>query len=205
MPPDRGLATQSTHGVKKVKDRISIACTVNADGSDKYHLAFIGRYACPRSFNKKTPAKLGIEYHHNKTSWMTSEVFQSWIGQLDRRFQKENRQILLLLDNFSGHRVPENFLKNIRLEFFAPNLTSHVQPLDAGIINAFKAHYKKRFLNRAYRRSECTNTPLSQIYKIDILTAMRLAKFAWHSITAETIRNCWKHTGIIFQDDHVEL
>jgi hypothetical protein len=33
---------------------------------------------------------------------------------------------------------------------------------------------------------------------------MRLAKLAWHSVTKETIKNCWRHTGIIDFKDGVE-
>ena len=52
-----------------------------------------------------------------------------------------NRHVLLLLDNFSGHCV-EYSPTNIELIFLPPNSTSKVQPLDGGIIKAFKAHFK---------------------------------------------------------------
>lgn len=131
---------------------------------------------------------------------MNSEVFESWILKWDRELRVKSRKILLLLDNFSGHTVAEGLLTNIQLKFFCPNLTAHVQPLDAGIIHAFKCHYRRRFLNRAFRRLN-DNSTAKNVYDIDVLTAARLSKLAWHAITPETIKNCWIHAGIIdFKD-----
>jgi len=48
----------------------------------------------------------------------------------------------MLLDNFSGHEIAYT-PTNIQLEFLEPNMTSFVQPLDAGIIRCFKAHYHR--------------------------------------------------------------
>jgi hypothetical protein len=38
------------------------------------------------------------------------------------------------------------------------------------------------------------------IYKIDILEAMCMAREAWNTVTPETITHCWHHTGI--QKEH---
>ena len=54
----------------------------------------------------------------------------------------------LLLDNFSGHNIDlDQAIKNVQVEFLAPNTTSVLQPLDAGIINAFKAKYRSSLSN----------------------------------------------------------
>jgi hypothetical protein len=58
--------------------------------------------------------------------------------------RSENRHIALTLDNFAGHTISHQ-PKNILLVFFAPNLMAFVQPLDAGIIHCFKAHYRRSF------------------------------------------------------------
>ena len=58
--------------------------------------------------------------------------------------RREGQHTLLMIDNFSGHRVLYE-PTNIQMEFFKPNLTSFVQPLDAGIIQCFKAHYHSSF------------------------------------------------------------
>jgi DDE superfamily endonuclease len=103
-----------------------------------------------------------------------------------------NRTICLLIDNFSGHNVAYD-PTNIQLEWFEPNLTSHVQPLDAGIIRCFKAHYRRAFCIRALDHDDAGE---SDIYKIDLLEAMLMAREAWNEVSATTIKNCWDHTGI---------
>lgn len=115
-----------------------------------------------------------------------------WIKWLDRKMRKQNRHIILLIDNFSGHEIAYK-PSNICLEFFAPNMTSFVQPLDAGIIRCFKAHYRRAFCRRAI---ELDDMGEDDIYKINLLEVMLMAKDAWDAISAKTIENCWNHTKI---------
>ncbi|KIK16647.1 hypothetical protein PISMIDRAFT_83907, partial [Pisolithus microcarpus 441] len=82
---------------------------------------------------------------------------------------------------------------HIHLEFLEPNLTSHVQPNDAGIIRTTKALYRKAFCLRAVELDEAG---AHEIYKIDLLEAMRMIMAAWNAVASSTIMNCWKHTGI---------
>ena len=58
----------------------------------------------------------------------------------DEMMQVQGQNVCLHLDNFSGHRISYNPM-NVKLLFFKPNLTAWVQPLNAGIICCFKAHY----------------------------------------------------------------
>lgn len=101
---------------------------------------------------------------------MTTQLYQEWIQQWDHELQKQNRKILLLQDNFSGHVVPQG-LQNICVENFEPNLTAHVQPNDQGIIRCFKAHYCIRFIQRAVDRYDKGITP-GDIYQTNQLQAM---------------------------------
>ena len=96
---------------------------------------------------------------------MTGILWVEWVRYVDKWAKGNNRHIKLYADRFSGHLVPEG-LTNVELFFFAPNLTSHVQPMDAGIIRNFKAHYRRLFIERALERYEAGITP-SSIYEID--------------------------------------
>lgn len=204
MPPDRGLAKEAEKGVKGVKSRLTIAVTTNADGSDRCPLLFIGKYRHPQPFKRQGGREAhNIDYYWNDSSWMNTVIFNAWISKWDIRLGEQKRKILLLVDNFSGHTVPDGFLKNIRLEKFRPNLTSRVQPCDAGIIRALKAHYRARFIHRSIRLF-ADGKRGSELYKIDILSAMRMAKQAWYSVTAATIQSCWDHTRIVeFHHDSI--
>ncbi|KIK12672.1 hypothetical protein PISMIDRAFT_75227, partial [Pisolithus microcarpus 441] len=82
---------------------------------------------------------------------------------------------------------------HVQLEFFLPNLTSHVQPNDAGIIHSFKAHYRQSFCQREI---DLDNAGEREIYKITLHEAMVMAKEAWDAVTPITIKHCWDHCGI---------
>lgn len=116
----------------------------------------------------------------------------SWIKAFDLKMRRQNRHICLVIDNFSGHYISFS-PRNIRIEYFKPNLTSFVQPLDAGIIRCFKAHYRHAFSIRAVDLDEAGE---SKIYKINLLEAMIMAKDAWAAVKASTIEHCWVHAGI---------
>lgn len=105
----------------------------------------------------------------------------------------QNRHICLLIDNFSAHYVDYQ-PRNIEVEFFEPNMTSHVQPCDAGIIRTTKALYRKSFCLWAIEEDEAGKR---DIYKIDLLKAMLMAKEAWAQVDASTIAHCWRHTKIL--------
>jgi len=82
---------------------------------------------------------------------------------------------------------------NIKIIALLPNTTSKLQPLDAGIIAAFKCHYHQRQLEYALNQLNEKKDP----YKINQLTAMKWATQAWHEVKPSTIVNCWRHTSIL--------
>lgn len=202
LGPDRGLSSKQMSGKKHSKFRITTLHCVNADGSEKLPLKFIGRYAQPRCFNGQTPQQLGIDYSANSKAWMNREIFDEWLRVFDRKMIQEDRKVLLTIDNFKGHEV-EYKPKNITVNFLAPNLTSFVQPLDAGIIACVKALYRKAICLRALKNEKNDPEGKTDIYKINLLESMRLLEDKWDDVSAETIRNCWKHAGICPLDGEV--
>jgi hypothetical protein len=136
---------------------------------------------------------LGISYHNNASAWMTGEIFAKWLLDFDKQMRQQDCKVLLLVDNFSGHKVPKN-LKNTKVEFFEPNLTPHVQPMDAGIIRTLKALHKRSMLERSLDREEAG---FDEIFQIDQLEAMQLLLVAWEAIKVDSIAHCWRHTQIL--------
>ena len=129
MTPDRSLTTaDDTKGVKRQKDRITVALCCNLDGSEKMRPFVIGKTLKPRCFKHFRP-ELYVDYTANKKAWMNGELFEEWIKKLDRKMGFQGRQILLLLDNAPSHILPS--LKNVQVHFLPPTTTSHLQPLDA--------------------------------------------------------------------------
>ena len=54
------------------------------------------------------------------------------------------RRVLFVVDNFPAHPKNIEGLQNVELFFLPPNMTSKIQLCDAGIIRAFKMHYRRR-------------------------------------------------------------
>lgn len=131
---------------------------------------------------------------------MTSLIFGEWLTNLDARFRRKGCRGLLFLDNFSGHTVPVKALTltNVKVHFIPPNTTSILQPCNAGIIRAFKAHYRSDFIKQVI--GQYKNNPgwtTKQVYEINLLEAMNIACSAWEEVSPNTIKNCFSHTGII--------
>ena len=59
---------------------------------------------------------------------MTGEVFANAMEELNARMKQTTWKILLLLDNFSGHKWCNEMIMNIKVIFFSPNLTPFIQP-----------------------------------------------------------------------------
>ena len=195
---NNGLSTKGLPGKKLDKTRMSVLVMMNATGSEKIRLLFIATAKKPRCFGKKEGKDLGLWYFYNKKVWMTGEVFANALEELDARMKQTNWKILLLLDNFSGHKWREDKITNIEILFFSPNLTPFVQPADAGIIRCLKAIFRKLMLYRSLAREEAEE---EDIFAINQLEAMRLLEEAWKGVKQSTIINCWRHTGILPLND----
>lgn len=194
MAPDRTIASRQLGGMKKDKKRMTVALCANSDGTEKRALFFIGHSEKPRCFKKKRAKELGYYYRWNKKAWMTSLLFQQWVEDFDQDMRKQQRQVLMLLDNAPTHAVKSLELTNVTVMFLPPNTTSLIQPMDAGIIAAFKKRYRSFQLGLALDREK---SQAQDIYKVDILQAMSWCRDAWTMITPASIKNCWYHTGLL--------
>lgn len=103
--------------------------------------------------------------------------------------------MVLLSDNCPSHlKFNQDDYPNVQVVFFPLNMTSHIQPMDAGIIWTWKAYYR---LARTLMILDNLEADSSDIYGMDQLEAMNMALDAWRRISPETVQNCWKHTGIL--------
>ena len=139
--PDSSLTTNKhTKGTNKSKHRITVVLATNADGSEKLRPLMIGKSVNPRCF-KTINHKRYADYDSIPKAWMTSSVLATRITKFDRKMCRADRKILLMLDNALSHNILN--LTNIKLHFLPLNTTTHLQPLDVGVINSVKAHYRE--------------------------------------------------------------
>ena len=108
---------------------------------------------------------------------------------MECRTASENRKILLLLDNCAAH--PKLEFSNIRLIFLPPNCTASLQPMDQGIIRCLKSHYRRRLMVKLLEASD-----RGEKFQLSLLDAIHMIAQSWDMVSSDTIRNCFKHSGI---------
>ena len=84
---NRILATKAGNSGKKSKDCVTIAFTVNGDGSDNWEPWFIGKSKKPRCFKHINKKLLGVQYRNNKTKWITGEIMKEYLLWLNEKLK----------------------------------------------------------------------------------------------------------------------
>lgn len=106
MAPVKTVAEKRMPGCRKDKELISVLACAKEYGSEKILLMCIGTACKPRFFNRETGSELALDYFANRKSWMTFILFQEWLCRFDAYIGRTpNRTVVLLIDNFSSHRV----------------------------------------------------------------------------------------------------
>ncbi|XP_050022701.1 tigger transposable element-derived protein 6-like [Dermacentor andersoni] len=117
-------------------------------------------------------------------------TFAEWLIKLDDQIRKNDRGILLVVDNCSGHTV-NVCLTHIRLESLPPKNTSLRKPLDQGIIKCAKPESCKRFVQRFI-----INFFRKQPTAINVRQAMEMLTGAWWNLKAPTISTAGEKRGL---------
>jgi hypothetical protein len=201
LSPNRTLATEASNGGRKSKDRITLALTVNATGTDKWEPWLIGKSENPRCFKHINRQLLGVQYRYNNSKWMTGVICAEYLHWVNRKCSAQGRHVLLFMDNFSGHQYGVDLvggkqaLSHVRVEWLPPNTTSHWQPADQGIISAFKLHYRKQWVSYMIKQFEADKDPNKTV---TLLHTVNWTVHAWNNhVKASTITNCWYKSSLI--------
>ncbi|GET54705.1 tigger transposable element-derived protein 4-like [Rhizophagus irregularis DAOM 181602=DAOM 197198] len=158
-------------GKKRSKECVSILATCNASGDERLPLVFIHKYETPRALKGIEKRSLPVWYYWNSKAWMQKSIFKHYLERLNSKILRENRHIILLIDNARCHESENiNSLSNVKVHFLPLNTTSFFQPLDQG-----RPH----------------STP------IDIFDSINLIADAWKKVFKKTILNSWAKAGIL--------
>lgn len=133
--------------------------------------------------------------------------------------QNKGRKIVLICDNASCHTLtPEKRhksiykkikttkrhgldvqeLSNILIVFLPANTTSKVQPLDAGIIAAYKLRYRARQLRwKLAVLTDPNNKKDPAKLKANIRQGIEWTSLIWRQLPVELIQHCWRHVNIL--------
>ena len=149
-------------------------------------------------------SSLPVHYYFNTKAWMTAEIFNTWLDKWNSTLQKEERSILLFLDNFPAHKLTRSY-SNINIQFLPPNTTSKLQPMDQGVINTFKTKYRRRLVNRYLAAIDNKESLSSVSSQIRVKAAIDLIHAAWNQVTPQPIANCFRHAGFVKPDAEQSL
>ena len=192
--PNRSLVQkfQRAVGQKFAKERITVFLGASMAG-EKLKSLIIGKAKKPRCFKNIDVNRLPVIWKSSAKSWMTIQIFEDWLTELNKEFIKSNRKILLFVDNCSAHSHAE--FSNIKLHFLPENTTSLIQPLDQGIIKIFKTKYRKRLLQSLLAQINNENINKNNFKKANFLDAVYWVEQSWSEVKVESIINCFKHAG----------
>ncbi|GAU87141.1 hypothetical protein RvY_00037 [Ramazzottius varieornatus] len=137
---------------------------------------------------------------------MTTTIFNSWLDWLNGEMVKQNRVVLLIVDNFIAHKVSSR--SNVKLHFFPPNYTARAQQLDAGIIKSFQDSFKRHLFQRVFERIPIVNGVEDFVKELTIFDAVDWSFEAWKDVKPSTVVNCphkCKMASEKWQDAHSEV
>ncbi|XP_043465305.1 jerky protein homolog-like [Leptopilina heterotoma] len=202
MMPSKTLASRekaAAPGYKKNNKRVTILACSNASGTHKLPLMCIGKSAKPRAIKHIKPEALPVYYAHQKSAWMSCDLFQKWFFNqfvpLVERFLEEkglSRKAILLLDNAPSH-PNESTLRsgNIIVKFFPPNVTSIGQPMDQGVLETFKRHYRRYLLQKILEKCTAGSTLKECLLEINMKSVIYWSAQAWDAVRSLTLERSW--------------
>ena len=180
-------------GSKKSKDRVTLLLGGSTLG-EKLSPLVIGKYRSPRCLRGLDVKALPCTYKNSLNAWMTSEIFQHWLSEVNQKMVEQHRKILIIVDNATCHRTTREF-SNIKLVFLPPNCTSVLQPMDQGVIWSFKCLFRKKLLEIVI--SSVEDEPKISKHKISVLEAMHFVRRAWVEVHPEVIKNAFRRTNLM--------
>ncbi|XP_048474050.1 jerky protein homolog isoform X2 [Rhincodon typus] len=191
-----GSGEASAAGFKKNKDRITVLVCANAAGTHQIKLFVVGKSKNPCAF--KNLRHLPVRYSAQSNSWMDVQLFTHWfhyifVPSVKQHFRKngkpEDSKCILLLDNCRAH-PPESKLVsgNIFVIYLPPKVTALIQPMDQGIIENLKCHYRKDFLRKLLSNNEKI-TEFQKAYSLK--DAVYNLACAWKLVKPQTLRRAW--------------
>ena len=145
-------------GFKQSKDRLTVLCCANMAGTHKVKLCVVGKHKKPRCF--KNVNYLPVDYHNQRSAWMTAEIFLDWFKHCFVPSVKEN---------LKKNGLPED---------------SKV-PMDQGVIQIFKINYRKSFLRKLVNYENGTIPEFQK--KFNVKDVIFMALLAWLDVERQTL------------------
>ena len=133
---------------------------------------------------------------------MRTEIMVTILTRLNNRLKREDRHIILFLDNTPCHPPSlTDMFSNIKVAFLPKNTTSRTQPQDAGIIKVWKIYYKRKLLRHIVSQVDEEHSASEIVKSVNLLMAVRWMVNAWNEVKSEVISKCFRHVGMDLDED----
>ncbi|XP_039290473.1 jerky protein homolog-like [Nilaparvata lugens] len=147
---------------------------------------------------------LPVKYENQKNAWMDSSIFKRWFFNefvpSVKKFSDENNpphQALLLLDNAPTHPDESVLVSgDIRAIFLPPNVMSLLQPLDQGVIENLKRHYRQKLLKQLLLNLDNEVTVVQSLKKINLKDVIFWLDESWKNVKQSTLQKSWKNISL---------
>ena len=183
------MPNDTRKGSKLDKTRLTIGFCFNRVGTEICPM-LIGRSANPRVIKKYDFYLFNLHDFSRKNACCTREIFIRWLEIVKNPMRLVGRKILIVCDNFSGHKV--NNLSHIKIHLLPPNTTSILQPLDLGPISTFKTNYQAQladFINDSILNEQLTYA--QTIKKISLYEMCRWMRISIDSVPNAAFEKCF--------------
>lgn len=186
-------------GFKAQKDRITLIMCGNAAGF-MMKPGLIYKSANPRALKNKNKNLLPVYWMHNPKAWVTKLLASNWFHQCFIPQAKDylhdigmDFKVLLIMDNAGGHPLDLSY-EGVQIEFLPANTTSLIQPMDQGVIRAFKALYTRNALQHLVDAMDTDEDFTLKGYwrMFTIATCLSVIQTALKEMKNETLNACWK-------------
>ncbi|XP_046417460.1 jerky protein homolog-like [Neodiprion fabricii] len=185
-------------GGKKQLERVTIVTCSNADGSFMLPLILIGKSKNPRCLRNVNKDELLVWYRSQTNAWINKEIFEEWftdvfVPKIESFLNSKNlpKTAVVLVDNCRSHRCVK--INDIEVNFFPPNVTSLIQPMDQGIIQTVKLHYEINLVNAIVEAQNENMTLIEFLKTIDVHKVIFWIADAWKKVKPTTMQKCWKN------------
>ncbi|XP_064106983.1 tigger transposable element-derived protein 1-like [Macrobrachium nipponense] len=185
---------------KAQKDTVTLLMCRNAAGFI-LKPGLIYKAANPRALMNKNKALLPVFWMHNPKVWVTKVLTEYWFHQSFipqvRQYLANldiNVKVLLIMDKAGGHPL-DLYSKGVQLEFLPPTTTSLLQPMDQGIIRAFKALYTRNSLQHLVDAMDHDSKFTLKDYwrKFTMATCLSVIDRSLKDMKEETLNACWSN------------
>ncbi|XP_059762013.1 tigger transposable element-derived protein 1-like isoform X2 [Balaenoptera ricei] len=204
LPERMLLALEGTAGPgpKASKDHLTLLLGGNAAGDFKLKPLLVYPSENPRALRGCSKASLPVVWRSNRNDWLTPSIFQEWFTgcfcpAVESYCASHGlpHRALLLLDSAPCHPVHLGGLSaHVRVEFLPKNTSALIQPMNQGVIAAFKAHYLHRTLSQLVQETAGTDRPSVREFwrSYTVMTAVDNIAKAWAELQPATMNSAWR-------------